>query len=239
MFGLDFINGGYSEAIKLLRQGKLMHVPSAPGLATINSDKRYAESLRKGDFAIPDSGYFVLLLKLVKNVKIKKYSGHKFLLQFFENEKLNKGDLFLIDPSSEESESNNRYLNAIGIPIDVSYHYVAPIYGVGEIEDKCLIDRINMLKKKPKYIMINLGSNVQEPLGCFLKEKLKFKVGIFGTGAAICFLTGTQASISPLVDNVGLGWFWRCLKNPTKFVPRYLKAIKLYRLTKTERTEIL
>ena len=82
MFGITFINGGYTVAIKLLQEGKLMHIPSGPGLATINKDDRYKRAIQSGDFAIPDSGYFVLLLRILKNIRIKKYSGQRFLKDF-------------------------------------------------------------------------------------------------------------------------------------------------------------
>ena len=180
MFGVTFINGGYTVAIKLLQEGKLMHIPSGPGLATINKDDRYKRAIQSGDFAIPDSGYFVLLLRILKNIKIKKYSGQRFLKDFFASEKFNKGDLFLVDPNKSESKINNEYLNKIGIPISNDYHFVAPIYDKGEIKDKILLDKLESLKIKPKFIMINLGSNVQEPLGCYIKNNLSYKVGIFG-----------------------------------------------------------
>ena len=227
MFGVTFINGGYTVAIKLLQEGNLMHIPSGPGLATINKDDRYKRAIQSGDFAIPDSGYFVLLLRILKNVKIKKYSGQRFLKDFFASEKFNKGDLFLVDPNKSESKINNEYLNKIGIPISNDYHFVAPIYDKGEIKDKILLDKLESLKIKPKFIMINLGSNVQEPLGCYIKNNLSYKVGIFGSGAAISFFTGTQAPISSTIDSLGLGWLWRCISNPKKFIPRYFAAFYL------------
>ena len=83
--------------------------------------------------------------------------------------------------------------------------------------------------------MINLGSGVQEPLGYYLKQNLKFNTGIICTGAAISFFTGSQVNISPLIDRLGVGWLWRCIKNPTVFIPRYLKAFRLFFLIlKTE-----
>ena len=101
------------------------------------------------------------------------------------------------------------------------------MYGYKRIEDKTLLAKLNNLKEKPKYIMINLGSGVQEPLGYYLKNNLKFSTSIICTGAAISFLTGSQAKISPFVDKLGLGWLWRCIKTPKIFIPRYLGAIKL------------
>ena len=227
IFGISFISGGYQESKKKLDRGALMVVPSAPGLATVGKNLRYTEAVQNADIAIPDSGYMVLLIRLIKGIKINKFSGYDFLKNFFK-EKFNKNDLFLIDPKNEESILNNSYLNEIGIPIEKSYQYVAPRYSDYEIADRVLLYRLNTLREKPKYIMINLGSGVQEPLGYYLKQNLNFKPGIICTGAAISFFTGSQATISPLIDKLGLGWFWRCIKNPTVFIPRYLKAFRLF-----------
>jgi len=172
----------------------------------------------------------LLLLRLFKKIKIDKYSGYSFVKEFFSKNKFQKNELFLIDPNKKESIINNAYLNKLGIPIDLNYHYVAPKYGKGEITDKSLISALNKLEIKPKYIMINLGSNIQEPLGYYLKNKLEFKVGIFCSGAAISFLSGSQAPISSRLDRYGLGWLRRCFEKPHKYIPRYIKAFSLFNL---------
>jgi len=227
MFGIPFLNGNYKIALSLLNKGGLMVVPSGPGLVTVGKDKRYTVAVQNSDFAIPDSGYMVLLLRILKGIKIRKFSGYDFLKHFF-GENFNNNDLFLIDPNNEESKINNAYLNSIGIPINKTYHYVSPVYDDAEIVDQYLLDKLNSLAQKPKYIMINLGSGVQEPLGGYLKQNLDYNPGIICTGAAIAFFTGRQANISTLIDKVGLGWLWRCIKNPTVFIPRYFGAFGLF-----------
>jgi N-acetylglucosaminyldiphosphoundecaprenol N-acetyl-beta-D-mannosaminyltransferase len=233
-----FISENFNKIFELLKKGGLMVVPSGPGLATIGKDIRYTLAVQNADFAIADSSYMVLLLKIIKRVKIDKFSGYDFLKHFF-NEHFKKNDIFLIDPNNKESKINNMYLNEIGIPIQMSYHYVAPIYGENKIYDKDLLEKISSLKEKPKYIIINLGSGIQEPLGFFLKSNLDFKPGIICTGAAISFFTGSQAKITPFIDNYGLGWFWRCITSPKLFIPRYLKAFKLFFLILKTKVKIL
>ena len=223
------MNSNYKRLISLLNSGGLFVVPSGPGLSTVGKDKRYTNAVQNADYAIPDSGYMVLLLRMLRGIKINKFSGYNLLKNFFK-EKFCKNDLFLIDPNEEESKLNNDYLNNIGIPIEKSYQYVAPRYGDYKIADRVLLNRLNTLREKPKYIMINLGSGVQEPLGYYLIQNLKFRPGIICTGAAISFFTGSQAKISPLIDKLGLGWLWRSIKTPSVFIPRYLKAFSLFNL---------
>ncbi len=227
VLNITFLSEKFQVVLEQLKKGKFMVVPSGPGLATIGKDLTYTEAVQNADFAIPDSKYMVFLLKVLKGIHLSKFSGYLFLKHFF-SEKIFANELFLIDPNERESKANNTFLNGIGIPINKSYQYIAPIYKKNSIVDDLLIDKLQSLKIKPKYIMINLGSGVQEPLGYYLKQKLNFNVGIICTGAAISFFTGRQANITPLIDKLGMGWLWRCLKNPKVFIPRYLGAFRLF-----------
>jgi len=235
---INFVDGLYSKIFDKIKLGGFMVVPSGPGLSSIGKDLQYTEAVKNADFAIPDSGFMVLLLRWLKGIKIKKLSGFKFL-NFFLKENFQKNELFLIDPNAYESKKNNDYLNKIGIPIEQSNHYVAPIYNKNKVEDKELINILNRLENKPKYIMINLGSNIQEPLGYYLKNNISYKSGIICTGAAISFFTGSQANISPLLDKLSLGWLWRIIKNPSVFLPRYYNALNLFFLILKSDVEIV
>ena len=105
------------------------------------------------------------------------------------------------------------------------FQYVAPLYKKNKIQDLKLLNKIK--KIKPKYIIINLGGEVQEVLGYYLKRNLTYKPSIICSGAAISFFTKKQAPINNFLDKIYLGWLVRCLFNPLKFIPRYLLALNL------------
>ena len=226
ILGIRFLSGGYEEAKALLENGKLMVVPAAPALAEITKNSEYYNALKGSDFAIADSGFMILLLRIFKGIRINKLSGLKFLRRFLEEKELRyPRKLFFIDPSHEEKKINHEYLVSKGIKIGLSDHYVAPMYDHNSIHDEKLLTIIN--SKRPKYIVINLGGGVQERLAFYLKNNLDYKPGIICTGAAIAFLTGRQANIPPIIDYLYMGWFVRCLKAPGIYVPRYLKGFSL------------
>jgi UDP-N-acetyl-D-mannosaminuronic acid transferase (WecB/TagA/CpsF family) len=229
IFGVKFLLDPYPAAKNLLEQGTFMVVPSGPGLSTIYKDKLYHQAIQNADFAIPDSGLLVLLLKYLKNIPVKKLSGLGFLRQFLmEDELKNSRCLFLVDPNASEMKLNHVFLQSQGVLIDESDHYVAPIYKPVSVEDQNLL--ILLEKRKPKYILINIGGGIQEKLGYYLKKNLSYKVGIICTGAAIAFLTQKQASIPSLFDALHLGWLLRCIYDPRRFVPRYVKSLYLIHL---------
>ena len=97
-----------------------------------------------------------------------------------------------------------------------------------KIQDKILLQFAN--KIKPDYIILNLGSGVQETLGFYLKKNLKYKTKIICTGAAISFFTKDQAPINELLDKFFLGWLTRIIFKPNIFFPRYFKAFKLFKI---------
>tara|TARA_R110000782_G_scaffold95970_5_gene180197 strand:+ start:3928 stop:4677 length:750 start_codon:yes stop_codon:yes gene_type:complete len=226
IFGIKFLKEGYSSAIKKLSNGGFMVVPSAPSLTIINSDEYYYKSLQASDFAIADSGLMVLILKIFYKINLEKLSGLAFLGLFFSDcSSSENSELFLVEPTEEDHGANKKYLNNIGVNYDSSFYYVAPIYKDIVIEDFDLLKQLE--DQKPKKIIINLGGGIQEKLGYFLNTHLSYKPAIICTGAAIAFLSGQQANIPDWGDRYYLGWLFRCISNPRRFVPRYLGSIKL------------
>jgi UDP-N-acetyl-D-mannosaminuronic acid transferase (WecB/TagA/CpsF family) len=225
ILGIKFINTNYKIIKSLIDKGGLLVLPSGPGLATINNDTKYYNSLKNADIALFDSGYLCLLLRILKGIKVKKFSGFKFFQKFILSlSKTGNQKLFLIDPSDEQSKINKEFLKSKNInKID---QYIAPIYKKNQIYDLRLVNIIN--KKKPKYIIINLGGGTQEVLGYYLKKNLKYKPSIICTGAAISYFTKQQAPLNKFFDNIFLGWFIRVLFDPIRFFPRYLSAFRLF-----------
>jgi UDP-N-acetyl-D-mannosaminuronic acid transferase (WecB/TagA/CpsF family) len=225
ILGIRFMNGDVHDAIQLLDNGGVMVVPAAPALATIDMDPDYHQALKDSDFAIFDSGFLVLLLYLFRGIRVKKISGLLFLREFLSpSHNIIAKDLFLIDPNNEDSEANNRFLNTQGFHIESASQYIAPMYEA-DVLDTQLLNELNY--RRPKYVLINLGGGVQEKLAVFLKKNLAYSPGIICTGAAIAFLTGRQANIPTLADRVYLGWMFRCISSPTRFIPRYLSGFRL------------
>ena len=81
---IAFLNVKENELNNLFKKKGLFVFPSGPGLSTINREKTYLKSLIDADYVFFDSGYFVILLRIIKNIKVNKISGYLFLLNFFK-----------------------------------------------------------------------------------------------------------------------------------------------------------
>jgi len=222
--GVSFDNIKIEDFDKLIKKKGLFVFPSGPGIASIENNIKYYESLKKADHVFFDSGFFVLLLRIFKNIKVSKFSGYKFLELFFFYLKKNKTkSIFCIDPNHKFSKSNKIYLQKLGVK--KIYNYIAPKYDPKNLSDIQLLKKI--IKTKPSFIMTNIGGGTQEVLGLYIKKNLKFSVNIMCTGGAISFFTGDQAPINNLIDKLYLGWFMRLIYNPFTFIKRYFYALKL------------
>ena len=207
----------------IIRKG-LFVFPAGPALASIEESSKYYNSLRKADYAFFDSGFFVLLLKVFKNISVSKFSGYKFLNLFFDYLKKNKKkSVFCIDPNIKFSKSNKNLLKSFGV--EKIHNYLAPKYDTKNISDKKLLIKIQ--KAKPDFILTNIGGGKQEILGLYLKKNLKIKSTILCTGAAISFFTKDQAPINSLIDQLYLGWLVRLIFNPIVFFKRYFYSLRL------------
>jgi exopolysaccharide biosynthesis WecB/TagA/CpsF family protein len=221
---IKFLDLKDNEFIKVIKVTGLFVFPSGPGLASINQKKNYYESLKKAELVFFDSGLFVLLLKIFKNIKVNKFSGFKFLQFFFRYLKNNNNkSIFCIDPNTKFSKSNKMFFKELGI--NKINNYIAPKYNSKNIYDKLLLAKINYLK--PDFILTNIGGGKQEILGLFLKDNLEFKTTIICTGGALSFFTGDQAPINTFVDRYYLGWLVRLIFNPIIFCRRFIYALKL------------
>lgn len=214
----------HHQDIKLiLKSNGLFVFPAAEPLANFKKNSTYHKSLINSDYVFFDSGYFVLLLKIIKGISVKKFSGYKFLKIFLKFLKKNNNKVLLVDPSIKISKNNIIFFKKLGINKVKSY--VAPFYKKNSIIDQPLIRYIK--KFQPDNIIINLGGSVQEVLGFYVKSNIKYKPKIICTGGAISYFTGDQAPITDFIDNYYLGWFFRILFKPKVFFPRYLSAILL------------
>ena len=231
-YDIKFYNYSFKKTFQKIDKGGYLVAPAASSLSKILQNKTYYKSLKNSNIAILDSGFFCILLRIFKKKKVKKLSGYLFLKSFL-NLKFKKKVKFLnIDPNKEESIINYNYFVKTKKIVNV-ISYCAPKYNKTIYDIKL----INLIKKeKPKYVIINIGGEVQEILAEYISNKINYKICIICTGAAIAFLTKKQAPLmNDIIDKFYLGWFVRLLHNPRKYYSRIVSSIYLIKLFLSER----
>jgi len=62
-----------SNKIDILLKKFFLVFPAGPGLSTVDKEPVYLKTLQNSEYVFFDSGYFVLLLRILKNIKVKKF----------------------------------------------------------------------------------------------------------------------------------------------------------------------
>jgi exopolysaccharide biosynthesis WecB/TagA/CpsF family protein len=226
ILGIRFFVGSADEAIARIRDGGLLVVPAAPALKNVADDPGYREALQQADLVIADSAFMVMIWNRLEGDSIRRVSGLKYLSCLLKQPDFREsGGSFWIMASERSARRNTAWLRRKGIALDPSDRYVAPMYGK-VVEDPELLRRI--VEKRPRHIVVTLGGGVQERLGLYLRSELAWKPAIHCVGAAIAFLSGDQVQIPKWADYMYLGWLFRCISDPPRYMPRYWDARKLW-----------
>ena len=232
---ITFNNLDYKNFDDFISKKGFFVFPAGPALATIKNSSHYYKAIQKADLVFFDSGFFVILLRFFKGIKVNKFSGYKFIELFLKYIKKNKRKVILcIDPNFKYSQNNKILLSKLGVK--KVYNYIAPKYNTKNIKDLKLVNLINTIN--PDFVLNNIGGGTQEILGLYLRERIKYKTTIICTGAAISFFTGDQAPINNFIDRLYLGWLARLIFNPITFFKRYLFALRLIPLVKFNKIQI-
>ncbi len=236
ILGIDFFCGSVHEAIEKMRRGGLLVVPAAPALKDLSTNGRYREALLNSDLAITDSAYMVLIWNAVQRDNVSRLSGLEYLRELLmEADVRLPGNTLWIMASATSARCNLTWLAKQGIEVPEECVYMAPLYR-GTIHDPELLERLGRLQ--PRHIIVTVGGGTQERLGLYLKRNLPYLPAIHCIGAAIAFLSGDQVHIPVWADKFYLGWLFRSLSDPRRYVPRYWDARNLLQMIWRYRHEL-
>jgi UDP-N-acetyl-D-mannosaminuronic acid transferase (WecB/TagA/CpsF family) len=255
ILGVRFFNGTAPDAVDYItRVGGYTVVPAAPALVKIENDPAYRRALVEADLAIADSGFMVLLWRILRGRTIARISGLKYLRILLANQRLReRGSIFLVLPHESSREKALLWLRKEGFEISSDDCYIAPQYQRSEVppspgfgvagrgqrsevrhqssaasdnvEDRALLSIVE--ERKPKHIIVGIGGGTQEKLGLYLREHLSYRPAIHCIGAALAFLTGDQKPIPMWADRLYLGWFLRLVRAPRQYARRFTPAFRL------------
>ncbi|HXS76101.1 MAG TPA: WecB/TagA/CpsF family glycosyltransferase [Terracidiphilus sp.] len=236
ILGINFYVGNVEGVFARLSRGGLLVVPAAPALKDVADNEEYRDALMNADVAIADSAFMVMLWNLIQRDSIARLSGLKYLRALLQREDVRRpGNTFWVMAGFESSSKNLTWLKSVGIEVPPEYVYCAPMYGK-ELMDQGLLNTLGVLR--PSHVVVTVGGGTQERLGLYLKRNLDYLPAIHCVGAAIAFLSGDQVKIPNWADRLYLGWLFRCVSAPRRFIPRYFSAPRLLPLLWRYREEL-
>ena len=226
ILGIRFFNGDVDEAIALMSQdGGFLVAPSGTCFARLREDERYRRAVLAADLAIADSGLMVVLWHFLQHENVPRISGLKYLKHLLGKLKgAANTEVFWVLPTEGARQKLLDWSRREAFSINGKNCYVAPRYG-SELEDRVLLALIE--QNRPAHVIIAIGSGAQEKLGFYLRENLSYRPAIHCIGAALGFITGDQSSIPDWADRLFLGWLWRLVAQPRRFIPRLMRGFEL------------
>lgn len=226
ILGIRFFLGTAKEAVARMESGGLLVVPAAPALKDLAVNAGYREALLHADLTITDSAFMVMVWNRIQRDSIPRLSGLEYLRELLKQPSVREpGNCLWVMAGTGSAVRNLAWLAEQGITVPESCVYMAPMYDQGAISDPLLLQRIEQVR--PKHVIVAIGGGTQERLGLYLKRNLSYLPGIHCIGAAIAFLSGDQVKIPVWVDRSYLGWLYRSISEPSRYVPRYWNARKL------------
>jgi UDP-N-acetyl-D-mannosaminuronic acid transferase (WecB/TagA/CpsF family) len=226
ILGLNFFLGTAIQAVERMQTGGLLVIPAAPALKDLGTNASYREALLNADLAIADSAFMVIVWNRLQRDSIRRLSGLEYLRELLKQPDIRQpGNAMWIMASPVSAERNLAWLASQGIIVPEDCVYMAPMYGKEEIADELLLAQIERIR--PKHVILTVGGGVQERLGLYLKRNSSYQPAIHCIGASIAFLSGDQVRIPIWADRNYLGWLFRSISEPKRYVPRYWEARKL------------
>ena len=73
---IKFLNISDKDFPIIIKKKGLFLFPSGPGLSNLDKKPTYLKALHNADFNFFDSGYFVILLSFLKNIKVSRIAFH-------------------------------------------------------------------------------------------------------------------------------------------------------------------
>jgi N-acetylglucosaminyldiphosphoundecaprenol N-acetyl-beta-D-mannosaminyltransferase len=235
ILGLDFFDGSPSQAVdRAFKRGGLIVAPSGTCFRRLQHDETYRDAMLHADLVLPDSGFMVLLWRILRGKRLCRISGLAYLKELLGRDEFRQEKSVLwVAPNESAKTQILGWLQTHGFSTTADDVYVAPIYGA-RVEDNVLLDQIQA--GRAAHVVIALSGGVQEKLGFYLRERCAFptdlrdrkdRLAIHCIGGALGFVTGYQVAIPNWADRLYLGWLIRLLANPRKFAPRALSAFAL------------
>ena len=236
ILGIRFFQGSATAAVDKMSDGGVLVVPAAPALKDLETDSAYRDSLINADLAITDSAFMVLIWNFLQKDSVHRLSGLEYLRELLLRPGTRRpGNTVWVMASEASATRNLGWLRKQGITVPEECVYLAPIYGK-EMADAPLLALLERLR--PQHIIVTIGGGTQERLGLYLKRRLSYRPAIHCIGAAIAFLSGDQVRIPMWGDRLYMGWLFRALAEPTRYVPRYWAARKLFVLMRRSRERL-
>lgn len=222
---LTFLTGHRQEIINLLiNRSRVSPATSFVGctlneLAQINDDSKTRKWFSDADYCTTDGFPLTIYAWLLTKITLERAYGPFIFADATKRAyQANLKQVYLC-PSLSISHALKTYLSQKHILAKSSVTLVVP---QANESLGALVKKVASLH--PNIVWVSVGTPRQAQLAYLLKKTLRFGT-IMCLGAAFELITGQKSMAPRWMQNIGLEWFYRLLREPKRLAGRYLISI--------------
>lgn len=231
VLGVNFDNVTMNEAIEKCmaylssENGNLVVTPNPEIVMRANEDSEFKDIINHAALVIPDGIGIIKGAKILGTPLKERVAGYDLICNLFDQGKDGSISFYfwggkpgVAELAKEKIKEKYPELNVLG-----AHHGYFQ-----EEEEKEIIEEIRTLK--PDVLLVGLGFPKQEKtINKYLNDGI-FKIGI-GCGGSIDVIAGTVKRAPKFFIDLHLEWFYRLLKQPTRFkrmlvLPQFILEVK-------------
>lgn len=238
IFGINIFNITMEETCKLLDDYlsgntlRAIYTPNTEIVMLSKDDKELSELLNKGDLIIPDGIGLIYGSRIKKKPLKERVTGFDTSIKLLEKANDKGYSLYLLGGKEgvAKNAADNIKKNYPNINIKGYHHgyFKGSHLGIKDSEEENkIIEEINRLE--PDIIFVGMGFPKQEIWIDSNKSRIKGKV-IIGNGGVMDILAGNSKRAPEIFQKLGLEWFYRLIKEPSRIkrqilLPKFLLEV--------------
>lgn len=220
---------GKIDELVINKKPSYVVTPNVDHIVKLENDNEFRKVYEDADLILTDGQPLIWISKLIKNPIIEKVSGSDLFPKVCELASKKGYKVFLLGAAEGVAKMAADKLMVKYQGLDVVGTYSPPFgFEKDETETNKIIKMINEVK--PDILAVGLGAPKQEKFIWKFKDKLNVPVSL-AIGASIDFEAGNVKRCPKWMQDKGLEWFYRLLKEPKRMFKRYLiddlKIIKI------------
>lgn len=224
IFGVKIHNTTLEDVTILLREYlkgdrlSVIYTPNTEIVMAAKDDQGLRDLLNKADLVIPDGIGLIYGSKIKKKPLKERVTGFDTSMKLLDIANENSYSIFLLggkDGVSKVAAENieRDYPNIKIAGYQHGYFKGSHLGLVDHDEEKKILHTIN--NANPDIIFVGLGFPMQEKWIDANSHRLNSRV-IIGNGGVMDILAGTAKRAPQIYQNLGLEWFYRLMKNPSR-----------------------
>ncbi|MQS75889.1 WecB/TagA/CpsF family glycosyltransferase [Lactobacillus halodurans] len=203
------------------KANKFIVTPNPEIVLSARKDANFSKIINNADYVIPDGIGIIKGAKTLGTPMHERITGFDTLKYLIEaaNRKLLK--VYILGSKPEVIEATANKIKKDYPQIDLVGYHDGYFKDEGEIAQE-------IITKKPNLVLVALGSPKQE---IFInKYKDQLNAVWIGVGGSFDVFSGTKKRAPKIMQKLNLEWFYRLVKEPTRFgrmlaIPKYLNMI--------------